>query len=116
MAENQLFEEVPECHDAEILEWRQQQGDYIRSIVGRNPCLRYIPYRKDMVGIDFFECDTLEGPSVEVNVHIDGTRQLSVQESDIVHVSMPDYASAILLASMLGYAVGQMASRVIFVP
>jgi len=118
MAENLLFvEEVPDCTDAEILAWQREQGDYIRRIVGDRPCLRYLPYRKNMVGIDFFACDTLEGPSVEVNIHIDGTRRLVVQEEDIVHVSMPDYPKAVLLASMLSVAAGRTkGTKLIVVP
>jgi hypothetical protein len=118
MAENLLFvDEVPDCTDAEILDWQRKQGDYIRRVVGNSLCLRYLPYRKNMVGIDFFGCETLQGPSVEVNIHIDGTRRLVVQEEDIVHVSMPDYPKAMLLASMLSIAAGRTkATKLIVVP
>lgn len=108
--------EVPECSDERWLQWVEDTATFVRTQVGDSPCIRFLPYRREMVGIDFFERCGCQGHSVEISILTTGQENLAVQQTDLIRVYTRDRQDAFLLSSLLASRFVRAESQFVLIP
>lgn len=102
-----------------LVDWVNHTAAHIRKIVGETPSIRLMPYRSNIVAMDFFERPNLSGKSFALTAFVspnEGYLLNNPKPSEIsTEISVSSGVDILLLASLLWKQMGQKTPIPIFI-